>query len=296
MGHGLEILIEFLAAVTRVSLPLVFVACGGIYSERSGVINIALEGLMIAGAFGAAVGTLMTHSPYVGWVMGGVFGILVAALYAYLVIHQRTDQIVTGTAVNMLMMGLIPFISKIYFGNTTSLPHLQITERLFYLPWFFVVLVVFVSIYILNRTPLGLWIQFAGEKPEALNSAGISVFGVRWFSVLYCGLLSGWGGATLSIYLSSTYTREMTAGRGYMALAALIFGRWKPVSTLFACILFGMAEALQIRLQGVIIWGTEPVPVQWIQILPYVLTVFVLAGWGGKARAPRSLGLPFIRA
>lgn len=251
---------------------------------------------MIAGAFGAAVGTLLTHSPYIGWMLGGCAGVMVASLYAYMVINQRADQIVAGTAMNMLMMGLIPFISKIFYDNTTSLPNLQMAERLFYLPWFFALFIVCLSYYVLNRTQLGLWIQFAGEKPEALHSAGISVFSIRWFSVLYCGLLAGWGGASLSIYLSSTYTREMTAGRGYMALAALIFGRWKPVPTLLACILFGAAEALQIRLQGVVVWGTEPVPVQWIQILPYVLTIIVLAGWAGKARAPRALGLPFTRS
>ncbi len=289
----MDYIIDFLSAVVRVSLPLIFVAFGGMFSERSGIINIALEGFMMAGAFAAASVTLLTHSPYFGWAAAGLAGVIVAAVYAGSVIHFRANQIVAGTAINMLVMGIIPFISKIYYGNTTSLPNIDLINRFQYFPLFVAVVVVVGSVYLMNYTPLGLWIRFAGEKPEALHTTGISVRGVRWFSVLTCGLFAGWGGAVLSIDLSSTYSRGMTGGRGFMALAALIFGRWKPWPTLLACFLFGITDALQIRLQGVVLWGAEPVPVQFIQILPYVATVVVLAGWVGKARAPSALGLPF---
>ena len=143
----------------------------------------------------------------------------------------------------------------------------------------------------LHRTPQGLWLQFAGEHPVALQTAGRSVRRVRWFAVLMAGALAGLGGAALSIYLSSAYSRNMTAGRGFMALAALIFGKWRPIPTAIACVFFGLTEASQIRLQGVVLWGSEPVPVQFIQILPYVVTVLVLSGFGAIA-TPSALGSP----
>jgi simple sugar transport system permease protein len=149
--------------------------------------------------------------------------------------------------------------------------------------------------WILRQTPFGLWVRFAGEHPEALDAAGVRVNRVRWMGVLISGALAGLGGATLSVFLSSSFSRNMTAGRGFMALAALIFGKWKPVPTALACLLFGFTDALQITLQGVVIGGHE-VPVQFIQILPYVVTIFLLAGFVGKSRAPKALGLPFTKA
>ncbi|MDB6020808.1 MAG: rbsC, partial [Pedosphaera sp.] len=145
----------------------------------------------------------------------------------------------------------------------------------------------------MKHTPAGLWVSFAGEHPDALNAAGIRVNRVRWLAVLTSGALAGMGGASLSVYLSSSFSRDMTAGRGFMALAALIFGKWKPIPTALACLLFGFAEASQIRLQGVILWGKEPIPVQFIQILPYIVTILVLAGFVGHSRAPKALGTPF---
>jgi simple sugar transport system permease protein len=158
--------------------------------------------------------------------------------------------------------------------------------------WIALGLVVLVHFW-LAATPSGLWVRFAGEHPEAVDAAGIRVKPVRWTAVLCSGLLAGLGGATLSIFLSSSFSRNMTAGRGFMALAALIFGKWRPIPTAAACLLFGFADAMQIRLQGVVLWGSEPLPVQFIQILPYVVTVLVLAGFVGQSRAPKSVGLPF---
>jgi simple sugar transport system permease protein len=288
-------LIQLLASTIRVSTPLIFAALGGVVSERSGVINIALEGFMLIGAFGAAVGTLVTHSPWVGAVWGMAAGVALAAIYGLFVIRLRANQIVAGAAINMLALGLTPFLCKILYDVTGSTPAIPSAERFqsapLYLSW---VLVILCWLWI-KRTPSGLWLSFAGEHPEALDAAGIRVNRVRWVAVLFSGALAALGGATLSVFLSSSFSRNMTAGRGFMALAALIFGKWKPVPAAMACLLFGFAEAVQIRLQGVILWGNEPIPVQFIQILPYVVIILVLAGFVGRSRAPKALGTPFRR-
>jgi len=281
------------ASAIRVSTPLVLAALGGLMSERAGVINIALEGMMLVGAFAAAATAYSTHSPWIGAGAGAVAGSGLALIYGFAVIRLRTNQIVAGTAINMMAMGLVPFVSKLLYGVTGSTPALSITDRFHWEPtgW-----AVFLTVAIwgwMRATPSGLWMQFAGEHPVALAAAGVRVNRVRWACVALSGALAGLGGAALSTFLSSSYSRNMTAGRGFMALAALIFGKWKPVPTAAACLLFGVADALQIRLQGVVLWGTEPIPVQFIQILPYIVTVFVLAGFVGNSRPPQSLGLPY---
>ncbi|OFZ18264.1 MAG: sugar ABC transporter permease [Bdellovibrionales bacterium GWB1_55_8] len=287
------IALALIASTLRVSTPLLFASLGGLVSERSGVVNIALEGMMLVGAFGAAVVALSSGSPWLGAAAGAAAGLVFAVFYALIVIQLRADQIVAGTAMNMLAAGATPFLSKILYDSTGSTPGLPIDARFQFAPvvlaWAFVLLVWLWIAY----TPSGMWLRFAGEKPEALEAAGVRVNRVRWTSVMLSGALAGIGGASLSIFLASSFSRNMTAGRGFMALAALIFGKWKPFPTAVACLLFGFADALQIRLQGVILWGTEPVPVQFIQILPYLATILVLAGLVGRSRAPRALGLPF---
>ena len=288
-------LAQLLASTLRVSTPLIFAALGGMFSERSGVVNIALEGMMLLGAFGAAVGTLATHSPWLGSACGMGAGLLLAALYGLFAIRLRANQIVAGTAINMLALGLTPFLCKILYDVTGSTPSIPIDQRFQAAPLYLSWILVLVCWVWMKRTPSGLWISFAGEHPEALNAAGIRVNRVRWLAVLISGALAGMGGASLSIFLSSSFSRNMTAGRGFMALAALIFGKWKPVPTAVACLLFGFAEAVQIRLQGVSLWGAKPIPVQFIQILPYVVTILVLAGFVGHSRAPKAAGTPFRR-
>ncbi len=287
---------QLLASTLRVSTPLIFAALGGMFAERSGVINIALEGMMLIGAFGAAVGTLVGHSPWFGSACGMAAGLALAAIYGLFVIRLRANQIVAGTAINMLAMGLTPFLCKILYDVTGSTPAIPIGERFqsapLYLSWALVV----VCFLWMKYTPTGLWVSFAGEHPEALDTAGVRVNRVRWIAVLVSGALAGMGGATLSICLSSSFSRNMTAGRGFMALAALIFGKWKPLPTALACLLFGFADAVQIRLQGVPVWGDKPIPVQFIQILPYVVTVLVLAGFVGRSRPPKAIGTPFEKA
>lgn len=283
---------QILGSTLRVSTPLLFAALGGVLSERAGVINIALEGMMLVGAFGGTAAALATQSPWLG-AGGAVFaGLILAAFYGIFVIELRSDQIVAGTAVNMLAAGVTPFLSKIFYDSSTASPNLPIEVRFQSAPiWIAWILVILVWAW-MYKSPSGLWVRFAGEHPEALDSAGISVRRVRWFAVLMSGCLAGLGGASLSIFLSSSFSRNMTAGRGFMALAAMIFGKWKPIPTAIACLLFGFSDAIQIRLQSVVLWGTEPVPVQFIQILPYIVTMLVLAGVVGNSRAPKALGLP----
>jgi general nucleoside transport system permease protein len=279
---------QLLASTLRVSTPLIFAALGGMFAERSGVINIALEGMMLIGAFGAAVGTIVGHSPWVGALAGMTAGMALAATYGLFVIRLRSNQIVAGTAINMLAMGLTPFLCKILYDVTGSTPAIPLSERFQSAPLYLGWALVAACVFWMRSTPAGLWVSFAGEHPEALDAAGGRVNRVRWIAVLISGALAGMGGASLSIFLSSSFSRDMTAGRGFMALAALIFGKWKPLPTALACLLFGFADAVQIRLQGV-----GSIPVQFIQILPYLVTVLVLAGFVGRSRPPKALGIPF---
>jgi simple sugar transport system permease protein len=278
------------ASVARVSTPLVLAALGGLFSERAGVVNIALEGVMLFGGFAAAVAAASFHSPWAGALAAVVAGVLASLFYGLFVIRWRSDQIVAGTAINLLAAGLTPFLMKAIYGSTTSTPSLALDLRFQSAPVWMAFLAVGLSAFCLRRLPFGLWIRFAGENPDALEAAGVSVTRTRWAALAVSGALAGLGGASLSIFLSSSFSRNMTAGRGFMALAALIFGKWRPVPAALACLLFGVFEAAQIRLQGVVLWGEDPVPVQFIQILPYLATLVVLAGFVGKSRAPKALG------
>lgn len=281
--------LEFLLSILRVSSPLIMAALAGVWSERSGVINIALEGFMLMGALTGAVVGYSTQNAILGFSMAGFVGVMFAGLYGYFVIARKTDQIVTGTAMNILSFGLAPFVTKLLFDSTGSTPSLDIQVRFHILPYVLVFITVLASDYIFRKTRLGLKIIFAGEHPEALNASGRSVDQVRWQAVLVSGFLACSGGSFLSLFLASSYSPQMTAGRGFMALAAMIFGRWKVLPTLAACLFFGLTESLQTRLQGVHVAGVE-IPVQFIQILPYLITIVVLAGFFGKSRAPKSLG------
>jgi|SRR5215470_13215637 len=282
----------------RTATPLVLAALGGLFSERSGVINIALEGKMLAGAFTAAAVTyaadaklgLGAASPWAGLLAGIAAGLFLAAIYAVVCIRYKADQVVSGAAINILMIGIPGFLSGAFFLSSGSTPQIP-KEHL--MPWTPIVLafVVFVPLswYVMYRTPFGLRLRAVGEKPEAADAAGVSVKRIRYSGVLLAGVLAGIGGAYLSIGQSSLFTRNMTAGRGFIALAALIFGKWRPVQTMLACLLFGFTEALSIQMQGVI----KDIPVQFVQMVPYVLTIIVLAGFIGSSRPPRALGIPY---
>lgn len=277
------------AASVRMAVPLIFTSLGGLLSERSGIVNVALEGFILVGAFVGAVTAHYTQNPWIGFLCASIAGTLFAALYAFLVIEFKANQIVTGTAANLLAMGIIPFATKILFDSTGSTPALPLEARFNYAPMVLSLIVLAIVGYFMNKTYAGLWINVAGEHPQALSTSGISVRKVRWYSVLASGTLAGMGGASLSLWLASSYSPLMSGGRGFMALAALIFGKWKPIPTASACLFFGLVDALQIRLQGVPILGVQ-IPVQFIQILPYILTMIALAGLFGQSREPKALG------
>lgn len=297
--------LSLIASTIRLATPLVLAALGGLFSERSGVINIALEGKMLAGAFTAAAVTyaadkrlgMGTASPWVGLLGGMIAGLFIAVIYALSCIRFKAEQVVSGAAINILMLGVPGFLSGAFFLSSGSTPQIPKDHLLPQSP--LVIAITILSLvaliwYVVYKTPFGLRLRSVGENPEAADAAGVSVSRIRYSGVLLAGALAGIGGAYLSIGQSSLFTRNMTAGRGFIALAALIFGKWRPVQTLLACLLFGFTEAVSIQMQGVFkLPSGEDIPVQFIQMVPYVLTIVVLAGFIGSSRPPRALGIPY---
>jgi simple sugar transport system permease protein len=250
--------------------------------------------MMLAGAFTAAAITYATGSPYVGMVAGMMAGMLVAAIHAVACIRYQADQVVTGTAINILMLGMPAFLSGAFFLSSGSTPQIPKEHLIPWLPIFIAIVMVPLSWYVLYKTPFGLRLRSVGENPEAADAAGVPVARMRYAGVLLSGILAGLGGAYLSIGQSSLFTRNMTSGRGFIALAALIFGKWRPFQTLLACLLFGFTEAVAIQMQGVVkLPSGDDIPVQFIYMVPYILTIVVLAGFIGSSRPPRALGIPY---
>jgi simple sugar transport system permease protein len=291
--------LSLLFSTIRLATPLVWAAIGGLYSERSGVINIALEGLMLAGAFTAAAITFYTHSPWLGVGAAAVAAAFFALLLAVVCIRFKANEVVAGTGINILFLGLPAVLSGALFlssGSTPQIPKDQLLPEFGQLSIVSILAVVLVALtqYVLYQTPFGLRLRSVGENPEAADAAGVRVHRLRYAGVILSGVLAGVGGAYLSIGQSSLFTRNMTAGRGFIALAALIFGKWRPVPTMLACVLFGFADALTIQMQGVAkLPSGEDVPVQFIQMIPYVVTIVVLAGFIGQSRAPGALGVAY---
>jgi len=294
--------LAMLLSAIRLSTPLIFAALGGLFSERSGVINIALEGLMLAGAFTAAVATYQLHNPFLGMFCGILAGAALAYIYAVSCIKFQADQVVAGMAINFLMIGLPALISGAVYDSAGSTPQIDKAEQLpdIINGLSYASLLVFALVpicwYVLYKTPFGLRLRATGENPEAADVAGVNVIKLRYIAVVISGVLAGAGGAYLSIGQSSLFTRNMTAGRGFIALAALILAKWRPVPVLLACLFFGFMEALTNQIQGAS-WAKLPsgedIPVQFIQIIPYLLTIIVLAGFIGLSRAPKALGIPY---
>jgi general nucleoside transport system permease protein len=292
--------LSLLFSAIRLATPLIFAALGGMFSERAGVINIALEGLMLAGAFTAAVTTYELHNSFLGFTCALIVGGIFAWIYAVAVIKFEANQVVAGMAINLLMLGLPQLLSGAIYDSSGSTPQI---DKAFLLPEYFnrlsiasimAFLLVPLCWYVMYKTPFGLRIRAAGENPAAADAAGINVIRLRYIAVVLSGVLAAAGGAYLSIGQSSLFTRGMTAGRGFIALAALILAKWKPVPVLVACLFFGFTEALTIQIQGVIkLPSGEDIPIQFIQIIPYVLTIIVLAGFIGLSRAPKALGIPY---
>jgi general nucleoside transport system permease protein len=281
-----------LYSAIRLATPLLLAALGGMFSERSGVINIALEGLMLAGAFTAASVTWWAGSPWAGLLAAILAGAGIAGIHAVACIRYRADQVVSGTAINILLTGVPALLSGAFFLSSGSTPQIPREHLIPITPVVIAFALVPLTYYVLYYTPFGLRLRAVGENPEAADAAGVGVKLMRYTAVLLSGALAGIGGAYLSIGQSSLFTRNMSAGRGFIALAALIFGKWRPVQTMLACLLFGFTEAVAIQLQGVH-FGGEEIPTQFVQIIPYVLTIVVLAGFIGQSRAPRALGIPY---
>jgi simple sugar transport system permease protein len=281
-----------LLSALRLATPLLLAALGGMFSERAGVINIALEGLLLAGAFTAASVTWYAGSPWAGLLAAVLAGAAIAGVHAVACIRYRADQVVSGTAINILLTGVPALLSGAFFLSSGSTPQIPKEDLIPWTPIVIAFLLVPVTYYVLYYTPFGLRLRAVGENPEAADAAGVSVRAMRYTAVLLSGALAGIGGAYLSVGQSSLFTRNMSAGRGFIALAALIFGKWRPVQTMLACLLFGFTEAVAIQLQGVH-FGGEEIPTQFVQIIPYVLTIVVLAGFIGTSRAPRALGIPY---
>jgi general nucleoside transport system permease protein len=302
-------MIELLASSLRLATPLIFAAMGGLFCERAGIATICLEGVMLMGAWAGASVTYFTQDPYLGLCAGVIAGIFGMWLHGFLAVYCKADAIVSGVAINLFAAGLTPLLNKMFFGGTANTPSLALDSRLhaleipglsqipFFGPLFFnqplliylALLTPFIVAYVIYRTSFGLRILSAGDGPKALKTAGISPQKIRWWAFAVGGALTSLGGCYLSISHASQFTRDMTAGRGYIALTALIFGKWKPFPTFLACLFFGFFDALQIRLQSSDIGGFS-IPVQFIQMLPYIAALILLAGFIGKAQPPLAIG------
>jgi simple sugar transport system permease protein len=293
--------VALIFSTIRLATPLVWAAIGGLYSERSGVINIALEGLMLAGAFTAAAITFYSGSPWLGLAAAMLAGAGVAGVLAVACIRFGANEVVAGTGINILFLGLPGVLSGALFlssGSTPQIPQEQLVPGFGEVSALSVLalLAVFGTWYLMYRTPFGLRLRAVGENPEAADAAGVRVQRLRYTAVIISGVLAAIGGAYLSIGQSSLFTRNMAAGRGFIALAALIFGKWRPVPTMLACLLFGFADALTIQMQGVAkLPSGEDIPVQIVQMVPYIVTIVVLAGFIGQSRAPGALGVPYAK-
>jgi simple sugar transport system permease protein len=293
--------LAFLATLIRSTAPLLLAALGGLYSERSGIVNIALEGIIIFGALAGAViterveGSVGALAPWIGWLGGAAVGGFVAWIHGVVSIKYRADQIISGTAVNLLALGVPPVLLGALYNNVTNsdpvenpLPLVGFGDFLsFSPPVYFAFLMVAVTWYVLYRTPYGLRIRATGEHPQASASMGVNVRRVRYSAVIVSGLLAGTAGVFLSIGNSDDFTRGVSAGQGFIALAALIFGQWRPLGVLGATLLFGFLRAVSIQLGG-----SDVLPSSLVEALPYVITILALA-FTGRASAPRAVGKPF---
>lgn len=298
---------EMLASAIRMSIPLLLTANGAIFSERSGVVNIGLEGMMIVGSFWGALGSLY-YGPAWGIILGIAAGMTLALIHALASITFRVDQIVSGVALNILAYGFTRFLSILFFKMATTSPHvpklpaldLAMPEGLKWLEplttrvspvVILALLLVPASWYLINRTTFGLRLRSVGENPLAADTLGINVTGMRYAGVLISGAFAGMAGAYLSVEHTGMYIEGMTQGKGFIALAAMIFGNWSPLGVLGSAALFGFAEALSFRVvrEGIAI------PYQFIKMIPYLLTVAVLAGVVRKAQPPAAVGVPYER-
>ncbi|MGC6535793.1 MAG: ABC transporter permease [Candidatus Puniceispirillaceae bacterium] len=310
-------------ATLRVATPLILCAMAGIFSERAGIIDISLEGKMLMAAFAAASMATYSGSPWAGLMMAMFVSVGLSLLHGFACITHRGNQVISGLAINILASGLTVTLGIAFFARGGQTPLLAKSERFgaINLPladwigdnvpiigtiykeilsghnvlvWLGFALV-FVTSYVVFKTSFGLRLRAVGEKPEAVDSAGLSVSGLRFQAVIIAGILTGIAGAYLSTAHGAGFVREMTAGKGYIALAAMIFGKWRPWPALAACLMFGFLDALAARLQGVSLPYIGEISTDLILALPYIMTVILLAGFIGSATPPRAIGVPYVK-
>jgi general nucleoside transport system permease protein len=304
--------VGLLAATLRFATPLAFAAIGGIFSERSGVVNIGLEGMMLAGAFFGIVVTAETGQWEIGVLAAMAAGGVLALIHAFFSIHLQGDQIISGFAVNFLALGLTGYLFRSIY-STRGTPeleeripnvHLPLIEDIPFIGDVFgnlnlmiwvMFAVVILAFIVLFKTPVGLRIRSVGEHPRAADTVGISVYKIRYAAVILSGVLAGLGGAYLSFGTGNAFNENMTAGRGFIALAAVIFGNWRPFGAFGACLLFGFSSALALRLQGSPLLPSDLASANLLQTLPYVLTLVALVGVIGRSRGPAAAGRPYVK-
>ena len=314
--------IQTFDSTIRLSVPLLLACLAGLYSERSGVFDIGLEGKMLIGAFAGGAAAAVSGSAWVGLLAAIGASVFLALVHGFASISQRGNQIVSGVAINFIAAGSAVILGQAWFrqgGRTPSLTgdarftaiELPGADALREVPVlgsiyselisghsilvYFAFAMVAVTWWVLFRTRFGLRLRAVGENPAAVDTAGISVTYLRYRAVIICGVMCGFAGAYLSVAQNAGFVKDMTAGKGFIALAALIFAKWRPRNAMFACLLFGFLEALAIRLQGQPLPVIGKVPVQFMQALPYILTVILLAGFIGKAIPPRAGGVPYVK-
>ncbi len=314
--------VVILGSGIRLGVPLILACFAGLWSERSGVVDIGLEGKMLTGAFAAATAATFTGSAWLGLLAGIAATVVISLIHGYASIDQRANQIVSGTAINLVADGMTALIGNAIWsqgGRTPQLPDealfhpitLPFVDQLDAVPFlgsiyrnlisghdivtYFAFALAPLTYWALYSTRFGLRLRAVGENPAAVDTAGISVRALRYSAVLICGVLVGLSGVYLSIAQAAYFQPHMSAGKGFIALAALVFAKWRPWPALATCLLFGFLDALAIRMQGAVIPGIGAVPVQAIVALPYVLTVVLLAGFIGKAIPPKASGVPYVK-
>jgi general nucleoside transport system permease protein len=317
-----EAFIVVFASGIRLAVPLILACLAGLWSERSGVVDIGLEGKILVGAFASAAAATFTGNVWLGLLAGVAAAIVFSLIHGYASIDQRANQIVSGTAINMVADGLTALVGNAIWSQGGRTPELPAKAQFGAINWPFVNkigpmpivgpiyrdlisghdLITYVAFlmapltyWALYRTRFGLRLRAVGENPAAVDTAGISVRGLRYGAVIICGVLVGLAGVYLVLSQEAYFQPHMSAGRGFIALAALVFAKWRPWPALATCLLFGFLDAVAIRMQGAVLPVIGPVPVQAIEALPYILTVILLAGFIGKAIPPRASGIPYVK-
>lgn len=300
------------------SAPLIFAGLGGTFSERSGIVNVGIEGIMVMGAFSSIVfnlsyaGTFGTATPWIGLLVGGIVGVLFSLIHALATVNLRADHIISGTVLNLLAPALALFLTKVLYdgrGQTdfivrnfgkTSFPILKdipVIGRIFFTNTLSVaylgIFVAFISYFIIFRTSFGLRLRSVGEHPQAADTLGINVYMMRYAGVMISGLMGGIGGAVVAQSISLNFSHATIAGQGFIAMAAMIFGKWNPIGVMGAALFFGFSQSLSVI--GNYIPVIKDIPNVFLFVLPYVLTIVVLVGFIGKSKGPAANGTTYIK-